>query len=294
MKTVLITGASGFIAGRLAAKLAEKGMRVVGTSRSMTTRAHFVRVYQASLGDSLAAVFSDESIEAVVHTANYVGTDEYGVNYRGTKRWFEEAVEAGVGLQILLSSLSAGPAALSGYGRSKFALEDLFASREQVSFRCGVVVGDGGMFARIRKSVASGPLVPLLDGGSARVYLLDVDSLCEILNDCISRNGEGMRDRVWSIQQPAPVTLRALMEAIRERHGYRCWFVPVPSLPVLWALTLAEKLPISLPVSATNVRGLRQSRSESFGSDYAHFGYREYTLEELVDRAATGDGAQFR
>ncbi|MCH7548293.1 MAG: NAD-dependent epimerase/dehydratase family protein [Candidatus Krumholzibacteriota bacterium] len=288
MKTVLVTGASGFVAGHVARRLKEDGVRIVGTSRSAESVESFDRVYPARLGESLAAVFSGESIDVVVHAANHAGDDEYEINYSGTRRWFEEARTAGVGLQILLSSLSASPSAVSGYGRAKYALEELFTSHDAVAYRLGVVIGNGGMFARIRDSVAAGPLVPLLDGGTSRVFIQGIDFLCDVIQECVTANGEGLRARVWNLQQPSPVTLRVLMDSIRRQYGYRCRFLPVPSLPVLWVLTLAEKLRVRLPVNTTNVRGLREGRTEVFGSDYALFGHREYTLEELIEKTMDG------
>jgi len=286
MKTVLITGASGFIAGHLARRLTASGCRVVGTSRSARKAAGFEGVYPARLGGSIDEALAAASPDVVVHAANASGRDEYRDNVEGTQRWFEEAARAGAGLQVVLGSLSASPTASAAYGRAKHALEKVFVGGRQVAFRMGVVAGNGGMFERIRRSVAAGPVVPMLDGGRARIYVVDVSVVCDIIAGCIGNNGDGLRGRAWNVQQPGPVTLRDLMTEIRARFGYRTKFVPVPSLPVLWVLSVLERLPVTLPVSATNIRGLRHSAQEHFASDYARFGKPEYTLAEIVDRAA--------
>jgi len=291
MKRVLVTGASGFIAGHLSRRLSEAGFRVVGTSRTGKSEPGFEKVYNVSLGETLASVLADSPVDAVIHAANHSGADEFSINYDGTRRWFDDARSAGVGLQVLLSSLSARENAQTGYGKSKYELERLFLAANEVCFRLGVVVGDGGMFDRIRQSM-SAPVVPILDNGSARVFVLGIEFLCDVIADCIERNGEDRRARIWSLQQPTPVTLRQLMETIRAAYGYRCLFVPVPSLPVLAILSLVEKLPLNLPVTSTNVRGLRQSRNDDFESDFHRFRKEEQPLSELVSTVASKAGAQ--
>ncbi len=96
----------------------------------------------------------------------------------------EEAEAAGVPLQIFLSTLSAEPDALSDYGRAKYELEQRFTAAQQIVFRLGVVVGDGGMYARIRSSATRLPVTPLLDGGRQLIYVLGIDTLCLCAAGC--------------------------------------------------------------------------------------------------------------
>jgi uncharacterized protein YbjT (DUF2867 family) len=284
MKTVLITGANGFIARHVARRLAEEGWQVTGVSRTGEALPCYHAVFRAALGGSLSGVLAAGVYDAVVHTANAAGDNEYRLNVDGTRRWLAEARAAGVPLQIFLSSLSAGKQAMSDYGRAKHALEQSVIEMNEVVFALGVVVGDGGMFARMRRSL-QGPVAPLLDGGKARIHLLGIDFLCDVIRDCISTSGEGLRGRVWRIHQPQSYTLREVLDTIRRVYGLRCRLIPVPSLPALWILSLTERLSLRLPVTATNIRGLRQSRHDSFDSDYGNFGYPARTLEELIRQA---------
>ena len=289
MKTVLITGAGGFIAGHLAVLLKQKGHRVIGVSRSTVRNAEFDKTHTAALGETLEPVLSERPIDAIVHCANHTGADEYETNVVGTGRWFDEAKTHGVGLQILMSSLSAHADAASEYGRSKFALEQKFRSSGEVSFRMGLVVGNGGMFERMKASQRRLPIVPLLDNGSPRVYVLGIHALCEMLYRCIESGGESLRGGIWRVQQPTPHVLRDVMKSIRNHFRFRCRFFPVPSLPVLWLLMILERLPLKLPVNSTNLRGLRAGRFVEFESDFARFGCEEETLDDLVARAASDE-----
>lgn len=292
--TVVITGASGFIGRHLAWRLAADGCRVIGVSRRGAPIQHCDAVYPAALGGSLAPVFQREDVTAVIHCANHTGRNEFAVNVNGTRRWFEEAQAAGATLQVLMSSLSAREDAAADYGRAKYALERVFTAEGGVAFRLGVVIGNGGMFERITHSLKRLPFVPLLDNGTGRIYFLGIEYLGSVIRDGVASNGENLRGLVWRLQQPDPCTLRELMTAVRTQYGFTCHFVPIPSLPILWALTLVEYLPLALPISSTNVKGLRQSRFDEFETDFARFGYRAESLEALVARAAearkTGEG----
>ncbi len=313
MTTVLITGAGGFIARHLALTLKEAGMRVLGTSRSARDLPGFDRIYPARLGDSLRSLFDAEAVDSVVHTALAAGPDEYRANVEGTTRWLEEAASAspccgrgrqrtvaGVGLQILLSSLSADAAALSDYGRAKYELERRLIAADQVVFRLGIVVGDGGMFGRMVESVRRSPVVPLLDGGRQRVYVLGIGCLCDVIRDAVAGGGGppsigglggGLTGRAWNLQQPTPHTLAELLAAIADGYGLRRLFLPVPTRPILLLLRLFEKQRlVRLPVTSINVQGLIQAEQHEPPSDFSRFGCREVGLDALVAAAARSTG----
>ncbi|OEU61809.1 MAG: hypothetical protein BBJ57_06695 [Desulfobacterales bacterium PC51MH44] len=283
MTTVLITGANGFIARHIAITLKQEKLRTVGVSRKTSRIDGFDKVYAAYLGESLKPVFEAETIDVLVHCANHVGKNEFKTNMNGTTLWMEEAKVHGVGLQIFLSSLSAKANALSDYGRAKFELEQKFIKAHHVIFRLGLVIGNGGIFAKMTESIRKLPVVPLLDNGTTEVYVLGIEFLCYVIRDCILNKGEGLRGQVWQIQQLKAYTLREVMVTIRQQFGYICWFIPIPSFPVLWALLTVERLPfLKLHISSTNLKGLRQSSGKEFHSDFDKFGYPEESLDNLV------------
>lgn len=286
MTAVLITGAGGFIARHLAHTLHGAGLRVLGASHSAASLPGYQRVYPASLGDTLLPALASEPVAAVVHTALAAGPDAYRLNVEGTTRWLDEGRAAGVGVQILLSTLSAEQGALSDYGRAKWTLERRFVAADEVAFRLGVVVGDGGMYARIRQSATRLPLTPLLDGGQQWLYVVGIDALCVVLRDAISSRGVGLRGRPWNVVQPEPITLRTLVEAIQRQAGKRSLLLSVPTKPVLAGLRLAESVPmLRLPVTSSNVRGLIQQGQRRYPSDWERFGQPEQELEALIAAA---------
>lgn len=290
MTTVLITGATGFIARHLAVTLQGAGVRVLGVSHSGRAAppgyAHIARV---GLGDSLLPLLAGERVDAIVHTALATGADEYRLNVEGTARWLDEGRATGVPLQILLSTLSAEADALSLYGRAKWAQQQRFLAADEVVFRLGVVVGNGGMFVRIRQSATRLPVTPLLNGGSQLLYVAGIDAICAVLRDTILAGGAGLRGRAWNLVQPEPVTLRTLLQAIQRDQNQPALLLPVPATPVLWAVRLLESVPmLRLPVSSANVRGLMQQGQRRVASDWARFGYPARPLAVLLRQVQAG------
>lgn len=262
-------------------------MKVIGTSRTGGRVSGFDRVYQTRLGGTLTDVLETEEVDGVVHCALDSGPEAFRVNVEGVGRWLAEAQGAGVSGQVFLSSLSAAPDAQSDYGRAKYALEQQFLDAGQIVLRLGVVVGQGGMFARMVKSTQRSPIVPLLDGGNQLVYVLGMDFLGEVVRDCFQRQGDRWGGRVWHLQQPQPYTLRQVLESINRHFGFRRLLLPVPSGLLLGVLTRLERLPgLDLPITSSNVRGLIQQGQQQFPSDYAQFGWPEESLDGLVEAAA--------
>jgi len=292
MTTALITGARGFIARHLAPVLQAAGLRVIGVSRQAGPLPGCAVVHAAALGDSLAQVFAGERVDAVIHTALDGGSHAYQTNVEGTRRWLAEAQAAGVTTQVLLSSLSADADARADYGRAKYALEQDFLAAGQIVFRMGVVVGDGGMFARMVESTRRYPFVPLLDGGQQLIYVLGIDFLCEVLRDTVQSGGTELHGRAWNLQQPTPYPLAEVITAITAAYGFRRLLLPLPAQPLVGLLRLFEKQAlVRLPVTSTNVEGLIQQGRRVIPSDFARFGYPEESLDELVRKARQATGA---
>lgn len=176
-KTILVTGAAGFIGSHLVRELLNRGHRVVclvrpgeDTSRirDLDCRVHTGDLLEkSSLRDAVAGV------DTIFHLAAVMGgvapETLFRVNYQGTKNLVEVCREQGVVPQRFLFASSVtvmGPSGkdglldegapcrpLSVYGKSKLAAEEYLASAENTLpytiIRLPVVYGpgsDGGMY----------------------------------------------------------------------------------------------------------------------------------------------------
>ncbi len=186
---IALTGATGFVGGRIAMELARRGWPV----RALTRRPppaevaalpdiEWIRGHLQD-GDALERLLA--GADALVHCAGLVKArtarvfDE--VNARSVARLAELAVRKGPTRFVLISSLAAREPGLSDYARSKHAGEQaLLAHRsalEPTIIRPTAVYGPGDretltVFRAVKRGFA-----PVPGDGSGRISLIHVDDL---------------------------------------------------------------------------------------------------------------------
>lgn len=284
MGTVLLSGASGFVAQNAAEKLRKTGFRTIGVSQSSRNLPHFDTVYEGSLAEPLKGVFK-EDIDAFIHCAYHSGRDDYTVNVDGTRLWAEQAEKEGVKQQIFLSSVSARADSPSSYSRAKHVLEKWFITHEFTVLRLGLVLGDGGLFQRMAGFVKKFPVLPILDGGRSRVFVSGIEDVCRALLLAVEQES-WTSGQAWNLFQSEPYCLRKILEEIKKRYQVKCLFFPVPSKLVLGMVRILEKIPwMKLGISSNNIIGLKQNVSPKWESDYGKFGFADISLEQLISNA---------
>jgi nucleoside-diphosphate-sugar epimerase len=286
MKTVLISGANGFIGGYIAKAMKNPGVKIIGIDVEPKPLKHFDEVYRGRLLEPLKDVFDKEKIDVFIHCAYHMGKDEYKTNVTGTILWAKQAQKNNAPLQIFVSSISAREDSLSVYGRLKYDTEKWFVQNDQVVIRLGLVIGNGGFFQRMVSMVRKWPMLPLLNQGKSLVYFIGIEDVCKAIRDLAMRRDSVQRGIIWNFFQPNPVVLRMVLQEIKKQYRFFCIFIPVPYGLVLNSVLLLERIPfLKLKMNSNNIRGLRQNDNLDFESDFSRFGYKEFSIEDLVKKA---------
>ena len=160
---IAITGASGFIGGALVEHFSSKGYKLIALARKPVNMAG-VENRRYKLHEKPAANILDGA-DILIHCA-FDADDkkiEEGVNFISAKQLFQLAEQAGVKKIIFFSSVAAQPSIQSVYGKTKLAIESLLDERKHVIIRPGLVIGSGGLFGRLLKTVISGKKIPLIN-----------------------------------------------------------------------------------------------------------------------------------
>ena len=281
MGTVLLSGASGFIAQNTAKRLKKDGFRTLGVSHSSQSLNHFDAVFPGALTEPLDEVFL-ESIDAFIHCAFHSGKDDFAINVQGTRLWADQAEKEGVKHQIFLSSVSASADSASTYARAKHTLEQWFLARNHTVVRLGLVLGKGGLFQRMAGLVKKYPLLPILDGGRSRVFVSGIRDVCESLILTVEPE-DWIPGRAWNIFQSETVCLREILDEIKKQLQTLCLFFPFPSNLAFALVRILEKIPfVKLGISSNNIIGMRQDISRGWDSDYVRFGLTDDSLEHLI------------
>jgi uncharacterized protein YbjT (DUF2867 family) len=185
----------------------------------------------------------------------------------GTVALASQLQTAGVARQLFFSSYSAGAQATSLYGRAKLLLEQaLTGYRGMVIVRPGLVLGEGGIYGRIRQWARRLPIIPLPDGGSGVVPVIEITRLCRLTLQLAHAE---QAPREANLFEPELKSLRALtLEAAAEVQRQPVIF-PIPSSLLMAGLQMAALCKLPLPVNPDNLAGFLANQSAQHASHLA-------------------------
>jgi nucleoside-diphosphate-sugar epimerase len=258
-RSVLVTGASGFVAGALLAELERGGARVRAALRSDRP----LPVERAVVGDigpdtDWAAALA--GVEVVIHLAAHVhqmhGGDAaayHRVNAAGTERLARQAAAAGVRRLVFLSSIKVNgeatqgrpfteadpPAPVDPYGESKLAAERALArvagetGLEVVVVRPPLVYGSGvrANFRALMRAVWRGIPLPLgrVDNRRSLIFRGNLASALGFLAGNADAAG-----RTFLASDGMDVSTPQLLRGVGQALGRPARLLPVP-VPLLRA-----------------------------------------------------------
>jgi NADH dehydrogenase len=268
---VFITGITGFLGSELAERFRSEGHDVRGSSTRSAAAGASAHVVRHRLGDPVDPAWL-AGVDALVHAAWDLAPTAGSRNIAGSMSWREAAAASGAHA-VFISSYSAYADFPTAYGRDKAAVEAAFAGSTASVVRPALVVGRGGLFARLVARVGRGRVLPLPDGGRHPVDLIDVSDLCQALGTIVSERRSGSADL-----SAGRLSLRELCGGIARALGRAPPLVlPVPMTPVARAL------------EGLACRGL------TFGVGERLLGYlengkrlRRSSLPEILNRMPTG------
>jgi len=263
MKTILVTGANGFVGRRMCQHLAEHGFRVRGTVRQLPAAG---AVPGANI-DYVASGPIDEAtdwrrhlagIDAIVHCAARVNVvretaadplaEFRRVNVGGTERLARQAAAAGVRRLVLISAIGAAVAAahrpddppLTPYQISKLESETaLFrvatdTGLEAVALRPPLILGPGapGFIRLLLKAIAAKVPLPLASIRNRR-SIIYVGNLVDAARLCLDHPAAA--GRIFPVSDGDPVSTPDFVRALATVLHRRALLVPFPPQLLLLA-----------------------------------------------------------
>lgn len=252
---VAITGANGFLGRALTRRLLTSGAEVCALSRQPVTESPAAwHAYDLAQNGPVNL----PPVDTVVHAAFAMGSGGTALerlNETAALRLRDAARAQGAHF-IFISSMSAHAAAVSSYGRAKWRIEQSLDQSVDTIVRPGLVIGPGGVYARMLTSVRAAPCLPLFYGGRQPLQPITIDDLVEALQRIIAQRITGS----YNLGQPHPLTIREFYQYIMATHGWHRPLIPIPGDLSLACLRLTEKLGIRLPLTAENLLGQKHLR----------------------------------
>jgi len=265
--TCLVTGAGGYLGGRVIAALQQRGWRVVELTRKPAAGSAGISF---QLGEAVAPeVFA--GAKALVHCAydftQLSWLDICRVNVVGSEKLLRAARDAKVSNLIYLSSISAFEWSRSLYGKAKLETEKIALSLGATVIRPGLIWGDppGAMFGSLIRQVDTAQALPLFGGGAQIQYLVHEHDLRDFIVRCADGTVKPPGKPV-TIANEQPWTFRQILEEIARARGKKLTFLPFPWRLVWAAIKTAELMSLRLNFRSDSLVGLMyQNPSPEFG-----------------------------
>ncbi len=233
-----VTGASGYVGGRVCRRLQENGYEVVLLQRSLTATDTKALVILFQLGSKIDPGFF-QGADALIHCAwdmRATGWDQiHKTNVSGSIHLFEAAANEGVRKLIFISSISAFEGCQSMYGQAKLEVEKAVFNLGGVVVRPGLVYGDspGGIAGALSRVAARFPVIPIV-GRRKLMYLCHEEDLIRLIATLID-----LKERRWlwpiTCANPEPITFGEIVQRFARAKGREVTLVPV-SWKVVWGI----------------------------------------------------------
>lgn len=298
---VLLTGASGYVGGRLLRRLTERGVPV----RRLARRPEFL---SARVGEAVEVVRGDvldrASLSAAtegVATAYYLvhsmgAADDFEeADRRGARNFAEAAQAAGVGRIVYLGGLGDEGEPLSPHLRSRHEVGRLLRSTgvQVLEFRASIVLGSGSLsFEMIRALVEKLPVMITPRWVAVPAQPIAIDDLLRYLVAAMDLPGED--SRVYEIGGADQVSYGDLMREYARQRGLRRLLIRAPVLtPRLSSLWLGLVTPLYARVGRKLVDSIRHPTLVRDGRALADFDIRPVGFREAVAAALRNEDREF-
>lgn len=251
-KLILVTGASGYVGGRLLYALHNKGIPVRCMARNPKfLEARVDKDVEIVQGDVLDTKSLKDAMRGV-HTAFYL------IHSMGTAKGFEKsdrigaqnfgkaARAAGVQRIIYLGGLGDDSIELSPHLRSRHEVGGILAhfGVQVIELRASIIIGSGSLsFELIRSLVERLPIMVTPRWVSVKAQPIAINDLLQYLLESVSISVVG--NRVIEIGGNQAVSYCDLMKEFARQRGLKRFMIPVPVLtPRLSSLWLGLVTPI--------------------------------------------------
>jgi uncharacterized protein YbjT (DUF2867 family) len=296
---VLLTGAGGYVGGRLRERLEADGVRLRCLARRPENLVGRVgkgtEVVRGDVRDSAAMDEALRGVRVAYYLVHSMGGRDYARADREAAATFgAAAARAGVERIVYLGGLGEGPD-LSEHLRSRQEVGQVLAESgvTTIELRASIIIGSGGIsFEMIRGLVDRLPVMITPNWVRTRTQPIAIEDVVEYLARAAEVEVDG--SVIVGIGGRDQMSYGELMSEYARQRGLRRLMIPVPVLtPHLSSLWLGLVTPVYARVGRQLVEGLRNETIVNDDLADRMFGLHPRGASEAIVRALVNEDRDF-
>ncbi|MCX7407245.1 MAG: SDR family oxidoreductase [Planctomycetales bacterium] len=298
---ILLTGATGYVGGRLLSLLQQHGNLV----RCMTRRPEAIRdrvtatteVVQGDVFDLQSLTSAFEGVETAYYFVHSMGDnrDFESQDRIAAENFAKAATNAGVRRLVYLGGLGNPDEKLSKHLRSRQETGDVLRAHHSqvIEFRASIVIGSGSLsFEMIRALVERLPIMICPRWVHVKAQPIAIEDLLAYLLAALDL--PACASQVYEVGGPDQVSYGEIMYEYARQRGLTRWMIPVPLLtPYLSSLWLGLVTPLYARVGRKLVESLRNPTLVSNNLAESVFAVRPRPVSDAITRALVNEDREF-
>lgn len=301
-KTILITGASGYIGGRLLKTLQESNEYDI---KCLARKPEYLK---SKVPNTVKIIKGDVlDIESLEKALVGIDTAFYLIHSMGSKDGFEDkdrqgaenfvkaAENAGIRRIIYLGGLGDSSKVLSPHLKSRHETGQVLRSGkvQVIEFRASVVIGSGSLsFEIIRALVEKLPVMTTPKWVYVDTQPIAISDLLNYLTKAITLKVKG--NQIFEIGCKDVVTYGELMQEYGRQRGLKRYIIPVPVLtPWLSSLWLGLVTPVYARIGRKIIDSLKNPTVINDHLAKDHFDIETLTVSDAIKEALAEEEKQF-
>lgn len=300
-RTILLTGASGYVGGRLLPLLEQAGYRVRCLARRPARFLGSVGPHTEVVQGDVLELASLEFALQGVHTAYYLvhsmgeGRDFEKLDRQAAETFALACTNQGVKRIVYLGGLGNPDHRLSKHLRSRQEIGNILrtSSAAVIEFRASIIIGSGSLsFEMIRALVERLPVMICPKWVRVLAQPIAIEDVLAYLLEAAALPDD--IHQIFEIGGPDQLSYGELMQLYAQQRGLSRWMIPVPFLtPYLSSLWLGLVTPLYARVGRKLVDSLRNPTLVSNNMADRVFAVRPRSTAAAIQRALTNEDQQF-
>ncbi|VEN74889.1 NAD(P)-dependent oxidoreductase [Candidatus Desulfarcum epimagneticum] len=300
-RRILLTGAAGYIGGRLFDILKQRGFKLTCLVRPFENYRRLEDgetriVFGDALDrDSLKDVF--EGVDTAFYLIHSLGSkkDFRDLDRAAAENFSQSAFEGGVRRVIYLGGLAAPDEDVSDHLKSRIETGDCLRKTgvQVIEFRASIILGSGSVsFEMIRGLVERLPVMVTPRWVRVEAQPISVDDVLSYLSAAVDLETD--ENRVYEIGGESRVAYMDIMKEYARRRGLKRLMLPVPFLSLkLSSYWLALVTPLYADVGRKLIEGVRSPTVVRDPAASRDFDVRPVSFAKAIENALAHEDRMF-